>query len=105
MVVFVTGATAGLGASIARRFVREGALVAAAGRRKDRLEALKSELGERLLPVALDVRDRRAVERAFAELPAEFVAVDVLVNNAGLALGLAPAPTTGMRWSTPTSKG
>ena len=91
MVVFVTGATAGFGASIARRFAGEGARVAAAGRRTDRLDALKTELGERLLPVALDVRDRRAVERAFVELPAEFAAVDVLVNNAGLALGLAPA--------------
>ena len=91
IIVFVTGATAGFGAAIARRFVREGARVIAAGRRGDRLEALKAELGERLLPVALDVRDRRAVEWAFAELPAQFAAVDVLVNNAGLALGLGLA--------------
>lgn len=91
MIVFVTGATAGFGAAIVRRFAQEEALVIASGRRSERLDALKSEFGERLLPLTLDVRDRRAVEQAIAELPAEFSAVDVLINNAGLALGLEPA--------------
>jgi 3-hydroxy acid dehydrogenase/malonic semialdehyde reductase len=57
----------------------------------ERLEALTSEFGARILPLALDVRDRPAVAAAVAGLPAEFEAVDLLVNNAGLALGLNPA--------------
>ncbi|MFB1485104.1 SDR family NAD(P)-dependent oxidoreductase [Corallococcus sp. RDP092CA] len=91
MNVLVTGATAGIGQAIARRFVKEGARVIAAGRRSDRLEALQAELGERLLPVTLDVTDKAAVKAAFAALPADFAQVDVLVNNAGLALGMEPA--------------
>ncbi|MBZ4335977.1 SDR family NAD(P)-dependent oxidoreductase [Corallococcus sp. AS-1-12] len=91
MNVLVTGATAGIGQAIARRFVKEGARVIAAGRRSDRLEALRAELGERLLPVTLDVTDKAAVKAAFASLPADFAPVDVLVNNAGLALGMEPA--------------
>ncbi|MBN8230628.1 SDR family NAD(P)-dependent oxidoreductase [Corallococcus macrosporus] len=93
MNVLVTGATAGIGQAIARRFVKEGARVIATGRRSDRLEALHAELGERLLPVTLDVTDKAAVKAAFASLPADFAQVDVLVNNAGLALGLEPAQT------------
>ncbi|HEY8596608.1 MAG TPA: SDR family NAD(P)-dependent oxidoreductase [Devosiaceae bacterium] len=90
--VVVTGATAGLGEAIARRFVSEGARVVATGRRADRLNALAAELGpERCLPLALDVRDRRAVLEAFDNLPAPFSAPDVVVANAGLALGLEPA--------------
>jgi len=91
MIVFVTGATAGFGQAIAERFVKEGHQVVAAGRRKDRLDALRSKLGEALHPLALDVADRAAAEAAVAALPPAFAAVDVLVNNAGLALGLEPA--------------
>ncbi|MFC5428741.1 bifunctional NADP-dependent 3-hydroxy acid dehydrogenase/3-hydroxypropionate dehydrogenase YdfG [Paraburkholderia denitrificans] len=91
MIVFVTGASAGFGAAIARAFVNGGHRVVATARRKDRLDALAGELGDNLLPVELDVRDRAAVEAAPAALPPEFAAVDVLVNNAGLALGVEPA--------------
>ncbi|MBS2026883.1 MAG: SDR family NAD(P)-dependent oxidoreductase [Deltaproteobacteria bacterium] len=91
MIVLITGATAGFGAALARRFVREGHRVVATGRRNDRLQALRDELGEKLLPVALDVRDAAAVDRAVANLPGTFAEVDVLVNNAGLAIGLEPA--------------
>lgn len=91
MIAFITGATAGFGAAIARRLVRDGHKVVAAGRRHDRLEALVAELGDAAHPVVLDVRDRAAVELAVAELPAGFAAIDLLVNNAGLALGLEPA--------------
>ncbi|MBP0494016.1 bifunctional NADP-dependent 3-hydroxy acid dehydrogenase/3-hydroxypropionate dehydrogenase YdfG [Roseomonas indoligenes] len=92
MIVLVTGATAGFGLAIARRFAGDGARIIAAGRRAERLEALRDELGaETVLPLALDVRERTAVERAIAGLPTEWSAVDVLVNNAGLALGLQPA--------------
>ena len=91
MTVFVTGASAGFGEAIARRFVAEGHRVVASARRGDRVAALAEELGDRLLPVALDVRDRTAIARTLADLPGEFAAIDLLVNNAGLALGLAPA--------------
>jgi 3-hydroxy acid dehydrogenase/malonic semialdehyde reductase len=91
MIVMVTGATAGFGAAMARRFAREGARVIGTGRRADRLAALKTEIGDALLPLSLDVRDRIAVEQTVAGLPAEWAEIDVLVNNAGLALGLEPA--------------
>lgn len=91
MIVFVTGASSGFGAAIARRFARDGARIIAAGRRLGRLDALAAELGPNCLPLVLDVRDRTAVERAVTTLPPEFAEVDVLVNNAGLALGLEPA--------------
>ena len=90
-VAFVTGATSGFGVAIAERLAREGARVVVAGRRGERLAALAQRLGERALPLVLDVRDRRAVESAVAALPPAFAGVDVLVNNAGLALGLEPA--------------
>jgi 3-hydroxy acid dehydrogenase/malonic semialdehyde reductase len=92
MIVLVTGATAGFGAAIARRFARAGHRIIALGRRADRLAALKAELGEAVaLALPLDVRDRGAVERAVAGLPPELAAIDLLVNNAGLARGLEPA--------------
>lgn len=87
--VLVTGATAGFGAAIARRFAAHGANLVICGRRTERLEALKAELGA--VPVhaaALDVRDGAAVAVFAAALPWP---VDLLVNNAGLALGLEPA--------------
>ncbi|TQF14651.1 SDR family NAD(P)-dependent oxidoreductase [Myxococcus llanfairpwllgwyngyllgogerychwyrndrobwllllantysiliogogogochensis] len=91
MNVLVTGATAGFGLAIARRFIQEGARVIATGRRTELLEKLRAELGERLLPVTLDVTEREAMARVLGALPADFAEVDVLVNNAGLALGLEAA--------------
>ena len=90
-VAFVTGATSGFGAAIAERFVREGARVVICGRRGERLAELSKKLVDAALPLVLDVRHRAAVESAVAALPPAFGAVDVLVNNAGLALGLEPA--------------
>jgi 3-hydroxy acid dehydrogenase / malonic semialdehyde reductase len=90
--VLVTGASAGFGAAIARRFAADASRVVICARRADRLALLAAELGPTVLPVELDVRDRAAVDRAIAALPPDFAAIDVLVNNAGLALGLAPAP-------------
>jgi 3-hydroxy acid dehydrogenase/malonic semialdehyde reductase len=89
--VFVTGASSGFGAATARRFAADGARVIVAARRADRVRDLAAELGPRVLPLTVDVRDRAAVAAAVAGLPEEFSSVDVLVNNAGLALGLNPA--------------
>ena len=92
MIVLVTGATAGFGAAIARLFARDGARIIAVGRRAERLEALRAELGQdKVLPIALDVRDSAAIARAIEGLPADWAEIDLLVNNAGLALGLEPA--------------
>lgn len=91
MIVFVTGATAGFGQSITRRFIAQGHQVIATGRRQERLDVLKEELGENIYTLKLDVRDRAGIDEAIASLPAEWRNIDVLVNNAGLALGIEPA--------------
>jgi len=91
MIVFVTGATAGFGQSITHRFVAQGHKVIATGRRQERLDALKQELGEHVFTLKLDVRDRAGIDAALNSLPAEWRNIDVLVNNAGLALGIEPA--------------
>lgn len=91
MIIFVTGATAGFGAEIARKFVKAGHQVIASGRRKERLADLKAELGDALYIVQLDVTNRASVGEAIEALPAEWRNIDVLVNNAGLALGLEKA--------------
>ncbi|OFC62480.1 bifunctional NADP-dependent 3-hydroxy acid dehydrogenase/3-hydroxypropionate dehydrogenase YdfG [Candidatus Erwinia dacicola] len=91
MIVFVTGATAGFGQSITRRFVAQGHKVIATGRRHERLDALHQELGDSVYTLVLDVRDRAGIDAAVNNLPAEWRNIDVLVNNAGLALGIEPA--------------
>jgi len=101
MIVFITGASAGFGAAMARIFARNGHKVLISGRRIDRLQALAAELGELALPVELDVTDRGSIERALAGLPAEWQAIDVLINNAGLALGVTPAHESSLAdWDT-----
>jgi 3-hydroxy acid dehydrogenase/malonic semialdehyde reductase len=101
MTVFITGATAGFGEATARLFIREGHKVIGTGRRQERLDALAKELGEKFHGVCLDVRDNDAVKAAVASLPGNFALVDVLVNNAGLALGLEPVQEAHMGdWET-----
>lgn len=91
-VVFITGATSGFGEAAARRYVAAGGKVIATGRRKDRLEKLQAELGpENCHIIELDVQDRAAMEKAIAEIPAPFNAINIVLANAGLALGLQPA--------------
>ena len=90
-VAFITGATSGIGAACAEACVRAGARVVLAGRRGDRLADLAARIGDAALPLLLDVRDRGAIDSAVASLPQPFASIDVLVNSAGLALGLEPA--------------
>ena len=90
--VWITGATAGFGAASVERFVAGGWRVIASGRRADRLQQLVDRHGgERVHATAFDMRDDAAMRAAHAALPAEFADIDLLVNNAGLALGTAPA--------------
>jgi 3-hydroxy acid dehydrogenase/malonic semialdehyde reductase len=91
--VFITGASAGFGAACARLFAAQGDRLVLAARREEPLQRLKDELAGQTAvhTINLDVRKRKAVQEAIADLPPEFAEVDVLVNNAGLALGLEPA--------------
>ncbi|MCC6632488.1 MAG: SDR family NAD(P)-dependent oxidoreductase [Gammaproteobacteria bacterium] len=90
--ILITGATSGFGRATSARFASAGWRIIATGRRADRLDALASELGrEQLHAAAFDMRDESAMRAALDALPEGFRDVDVLVNNAGLALGTAPA--------------
>ncbi len=91
LTLLVTGATAGFGDAITRRAVRDDHRVIATGRRAERLQALHDELGDAVLPFPLDVTDGAAVAALPGSLPSGWQDVDVLVNNAGLALGTATA--------------
>ncbi len=87
-IVFVTGATAGIGEACARKFAAQGARLILAARRKERLQKFSDGLNTSCLQLTLDVRDRAAVETSVKGLPKEWQAIDVLVNNAGLGRGL-----------------
>jgi len=91
MIVLITGASAGFGAEMARTFVSHGHRVILAARRTDRIADLAAELGNAALPVTLDVTSRTSIEAALAGLPADWKQIDVLINNAGLALNTVPA--------------
>jgi 3-hydroxy acid dehydrogenase/malonic semialdehyde reductase len=101
MIVLITGASSGFGEAMARVFVRGGHKVIAAARRTERLAALASELGSALLPITLDVTKTGTIPAALENLPAEWKTIDVLINNAGLALGVAPAQEASLEdWDT-----
>ncbi|AVQ08567.1 TPA: SDR family NAD(P)-dependent oxidoreductase [Xanthomonas vasicola pv. zeae] len=90
--VLITGATSGFGSATVRRFAAAGWKVIATGRRGERLQALAAELpAGQVHTAAFDMRDAQALSDAIDALPAAFADIDVLVNNAGLALGTAPA--------------
>ena len=90
--VMITGATAGFGAAAVRRFANAGWRVVATGRRADRLQKLIDEFGkEKVFTASFDMRKPDAIEAALAALPESFRNIDLLINNAGLALGTAPA--------------
>ena len=91
--LLVTGATAGFGAAIVGRFVANGWRAVATGRRQDRLDALAARFGpDRVHTACFDIRDADAMAAALDAVPDAFRGIDLLVNNAGLALGTAPAP-------------
>lgn len=90
-IVMITGATGGFGQAFARRFAAVGCKLVLTSRKPEELAALARDLGVPVHPIILDIRDRKAIEQAFANLPPEFQALDLLINNAGLALGLEPA--------------
>lgn len=98
----ITGATSGFGAAAVHRFAQAGWRVIATGRRAERLQPLVDAYGpERVHAAVFDVRDSAAMEAALAALPADFAAIDLLVNNAGLAQGTAPAQSASLEdWRT-----
>lgn len=97
----ITGATAGIGEAAARAFVAAGWKVIGTGRRADRLAALQAELGDALHTLEFDIRDAAARDAALDELPEAFRGIDLLINNAGLALGLEPAQQASLsNWTT-----
>ena len=101
--IFITGATAGFGAAMARRFAKDGWSLILSGRRADRLDALAQELSGQtdVTTLVLDVRDRAAVEAAINGLPEKFKTLRALVNNAGLALGTSTAQSSSLDdWET-----
>lgn len=92
-VILITGATSGIGLACARKFAENGDKLILTGRNEQRLEEIRQELttkGTEVLTLVFDVRDREAAKRSINSLPAKWQQIDVLVNNAGLALGLEP---------------
>ncbi|WPV67356.1 SDR family NAD(P)-dependent oxidoreductase [Chitinophaga sp. LS1] len=92
-IVLITGATAGFGEACARKFAANGYDLILTGRRQERLTALQQDLekanGIKVLPLTFDVRDEKAVSSVLAQIPDSWKAVDILINNAGLALGFS----------------
>ncbi len=89
--ILITGASSGFGRATAELLAAEGHKLILLARRKDRLQALQASLKTKTYAASVDVTDKEHVEWFFANVPAEFKDIDVLVNNAGLALGMAPA--------------
>ena len=100
--VLITGATSGFGAAAVKRFAHAGWRIVATGRRAERLQPLVEEFGaDTVHAAAFDIRDDAALEQAVANLPDGFRDIDVLINNAGLALGTAPAQKASLQdWRT-----
>ncbi|GGA55176.1 SDR family NAD(P)-dependent oxidoreductase [Sphingomonas psychrolutea] len=98
---FITGGTSGIGEAAVRAFVASGWRVVTTGRRAERLSALRDSLGDSVHTLNVDVRDRAAMDAAIAGLPEDFARIDLLINNAGLALGTAPAQQSNLDdWQT-----
>ena len=91
MAILITGASAGFGEALCRLFVKEGYHVIGAARRKERLSNLQQELGEKFYPLQMDVSNQQSIDNAIDSLPEKWQQIELLINNAGLALGLEPA--------------
>ena len=101
MIVFITGASSGFGAAMARTFVQNGHQVVISARRQDRLDALAAELGHMALPMQMDVTSKHSIDEALSMMPQSWRPIDVLINNAGLALGTEPAQQASLdEWET-----
>lgn len=91
MTILITGASAGFGEAMCRTFVHAGYRVIGAARRLPRLQRLKDELGGKFCPLEMDLTDKNTIQTALQKLPSDFAAIDCLINNGGLALGLDAA--------------
>lgn len=91
MAILITGASAGFGKAACITFVKAGYKVIGAARRLEKLTELKQQLGENFYPLQMDVSQTAEIDSALASLPADWAEIELLVNNAGLALGLEPA--------------
>lgn len=91
-IVFISGASSGIGEAIAKRFAKEGAKLLLCARNVEKLHSLKDELeknyGTKVYIYQLDVRDKKAIDELFDNMPKELINIDILINNAGLAYGL-----------------
>jgi serine 3-dehydrogenase len=100
-IALITGATAGFGNSSVKQFIDNGWKVIATGRREDRLLALKERYGDALHPLTFDVQNSTQINEAIDSLPSNFKDIDLLINNAGLALGTAAAQECDLeQWNT-----
>ncbi|MCW9709956.1 SDR family oxidoreductase [Avibacterium sp. 21-586] len=91
MAILITGASAGFGKAMCEVFIKAGYNVIGAARRLEKLEKLQAELGENFFPLQMDMNNLSEIDSALSTLPEAFQQIDLLVNNAGLALGLEPA--------------
>lgn len=101
MIVLITGASSGFGAEMARKFAKNGHKVIATARRIDHLKVLSTNLGSAVLPVQLDVTSKTSIQTVLDGLSQEWKEIDILINNAGLALGIEPAQNASLEdWET-----
>ncbi|MFZ7217727.1 SDR family oxidoreductase [Avibacterium avium] len=91
MAILITGASAGFGKAMCEVFIKAGYKVIGAARRLEKLEKLQAELGENFFPLQMDMNNLSEINTALSKLPEAFQQIDLLINNAGLALGLEPA--------------
>ncbi len=91
MNILITGASSGFGLEASRLFIQHGHTVIGLARRHDRLMTLKAELGDNFYPLTADMQDLASIKQGIENLPEPFDQIDVLINNAGLALNLSPA--------------